>query len=108
ASRFAGLDATPAWLLGFILAATATWAMNRFTTFADRRGGQVPGEWARYMAVAALGALAHFLVFRLWISAGEAFASLPALGIVPGSLASFAVTYLGASLFVFPSARKKP
>jgi putative flippase GtrA len=108
ASRLLGLDASPAWLLGFILAATATWIMNRLTTFADRQSRRAPGEWVLYLGVAALGALAHFLVFRFLGSSGGLLAETPGLGIIPGSLASFAVTYVGASMLVFPNMRKKP
>jgi putative flippase GtrA len=107
-SRALSLGASSAWLLGFVLAATTTWIMNRLTTFADRSSHRAPGEWAIYMTVAAFGALAHFLVFGFLASPGGLLVETPGLGIIPGSIASFAVTYLGASVLVFPSIRKKP
>lgn len=108
ANRLLGVEAARAWLVGFVLAATATWSLNRLTTFADRRSRRTPGEWALYLAVAALGAAAHFLVFRLVTTDGAWLSAVPALGIVPGSIASFAVTYVGASLLVFPNVRNRP
>jgi dolichol-phosphate mannosyltransferase len=108
ANRLLGIEAAKAWLVGFALAATATWSLNRLTTFADRRSRRAPGEWALYLAIAVLGAVAHFLVFRLITTDGAWLSTVPALGVVPGSIASFAVTYVGASLLVFPKVRNRP
>jgi putative flippase GtrA len=106
--RLAGLTNSPAWILAFLVAATSTWAMNRTFTFQDRANAGQASEWLRYLAIAGAGAVAHFLVFHLVIRFVPLFAQHPAMAIVPGSLASFAVTYAGASLLVFRNARKNP
>jgi putative flippase GtrA len=106
--RGTGAGPSLAWLVSFLVAATAGWAMNRQFTFRAAQETATGGEWGRYLAVAALGAGAHFLVFRACVGWIGFFAAHPALAIVPGSLASLCVTYAGSALFVFPSARKSP
>jgi putative flippase GtrA len=106
--RITGLDNSPAWMLAFCIAATCTWAMNRSFTFQDRASDKRATEWLRYLAIASAGAVAHFAAFLLAIRFVPFFAQHPALAILPGSLASFVVTYAGASLLVFRSARKSP
>jgi putative flippase GtrA len=106
--RFAGLANSPAWIIAFFVAATSTWAMNRAFTFQDRANADQTHEWLRYLAIAGAGAVAHFMAFHLAIRFVPIFAQHPALAIIPGSLASFVVTYAGASLLVFRSARKIP
>jgi putative flippase GtrA len=106
--RLAGLGNSVAWILAFFAAATSTWAMNRAFTFQDRTNQQQTSEWLRYIAIAGAGAVAHFAAFHLAIRFIPLFAAYPALAIIPGSLASFVVTYTGASLLVFRSARNSP
>jgi putative flippase GtrA len=106
--RFAGFGTSQAWILAFFAAATSTWMMNRAFTFQDRTSDAQTAEWLRYLGIAGAGAVAHFAAFHLAISFVPLFAQHPALAIIPGSLASFVVTYTGASLLVFRSARKNP
>ncbi len=106
--RIGGLGNAAAWVTSFFVAASSTWAMNRAFTFADRRGAQQGGEWAAYVLVAGAGALAHFAVFWLVTGFVGFFIRQPAMGIIPGSLASFVVTYLGASRLVFVRPRNAP
>lgn len=108
AQRWFGLENGPAWIVSFLAAASAAWAMNRNYTFRDRAGDGRRTEWLRYLAVAALGAAAHFLTFRATVAGVDFVASNPWLGIIPGSLASFIVTYAGASSLVFRNASRKP
>jgi putative flippase GtrA len=106
--RLMGLGNSTGWLVAFFLAATSTWAMNRTFTFQDRANAEQTTEWLRYLAIAGGGAAAHFGVFYLATRFIQLFAHYPALAIIPGSLASFVVTYTGASLLVFRNARKNP
>jgi putative flippase GtrA len=106
--HMAELGNSAAWIVAFLMAATGTWAMNRTFTFRDRANDAQTAEWLRYLAIAGAGAVAHFAAFHLAIRLAPLFAQHPALAIIPGSFASFAVTYAGASLLVFRSARKNP
>jgi putative flippase GtrA len=108
ARRWLGAGPVMSWALSFIVAATTAWAMNRRFTFQAPAEDRSPGEWLRYLTVAAAGALAHFGVFLAAVGHLAVFAAHPALAIIPGSLASLCVTYAGASLFVFATARKSP
>jgi putative flippase GtrA len=96
------------WIVSFVVAATTGWALNRSFTFRAARTSADAGEWIRYLAVAGVGALAHFAVFTAGIALVPWLARHPALAIVPGSLASLCVTYIGSALFVFASARRNP
>ena len=103
-----GLGNSAAWIIAFFAAATSTWAMNRAFTFQDRASERQTAEWLLYLAIAGAGAVAHFAAFQLAILFAPLFAQHPALAIIPGSLASFTVTYAGASLLVFRSAKNNP
>jgi putative flippase GtrA len=106
--RLTGLSPFACWLMSFLAAATAGWWLNRRFTFQAADDGANAGEWFRYLIVAAAGAAAHAAVF-LWLTRlVRVFAEMPALAIIPGSLASLAVTYVGAAVFVFASARSRP
>ncbi|MGL4239916.1 MAG: GtrA family protein, partial [Beijerinckiaceae bacterium] len=106
--RLTGMPPWACWILSFGVAATSGWLLNRSFTFRADAGTADAGEWARYLLVAGLGAAAHFLVFLLAVAFVPLFSQQPALAIIPGSLASLCVTYIGAALFVFETARKKP
>jgi putative flippase GtrA len=106
--RFAGFGAAAGWGASFVVAATAAWLMNRSFTFRASPDRRTSGEWTRYLVVATLGALAHFAVFLAATAFVPPVAAQPALGIIPGSLASLCVTYVGSSIFVFATARKRP
>lgn len=106
ARRWLGFGPAPGWIASFIVAATAAWLMNRRFTFRAPEGSRTSGEWLRYLGVAGAGALAHFCVFMAAVRFLPFFAAQPALAIIPGSLASLCVTYLGASLLVFAIPRK--
>jgi putative flippase GtrA len=106
--RIAGTGNTGAWITSFFVAASSTWAMNRAFTFKDRQSSHRGGEWAAYVLVAGAGALAHFAVFWLATSFVGFFMRHPAMGIIPGSLASFVVTYFGASRLVFVKPKNMP
>jgi putative flippase GtrA len=106
--RLFGFGNSLAWIVSFLAAASSAWLMNRRFTFKDRADARKPQEWLRYLAVASLGAAAHFAAFHGAIALSEFFARHPWLAIVPGSLASLAVTYAGASSFVFRNASMRP
>ena len=105
---YLGSSNSIAWLLAFLAAATFTWFLNRIATFADLKSPDAQTEWLKYLGVAGCGALAHFIVFEAAIRTIFFFAQNPAFAIIPGSLASFVVTYTGAALLVFRSARNNP
>jgi putative flippase GtrA len=113
-AAFAGIGAltgashATSWAASFVIAATTGWAMNRRFTFRAAPEEANGGEWLRYLLIAGLGAAAHFAVFNTAVSWIAFFDRHPAFAIVPGSLASLCVTYIGAALFVFGSARKRP
>jgi putative flippase GtrA len=106
--RLFGLGNTAAWIMAFMAAATSSWALNRRFTFQDRASVQRSSEWMRYLAIAGLGAIAHFATFHAVIAWFATIAQHPALAIIPGSISSLCVTYLGASLLVFRKASSRP
>lgn len=84
----------------FIAAATATWWLNRWFTFAARH--QASGrEWMRYMMAMTLGGLVNYGAFAavlLWLPLAL---RQPWLAVACGSLAGMAVNYYTSRRFVF-------
>lgn len=88
-------------VVSFIAAATATWALNRRYTFADRRSGaSIAREYLRYLLTMLAGALVNYVAYVLtlhWLGGPLA----PALGVALGSGAGLVVNFLTARHLVF-------
>jgi putative flippase GtrA len=88
----------------YAIAATATWAMNRSFTFRRARVARRSSEWARYLAVNAVGGGVSYAVYATCIAAWAAARAWPALGVAAGSLAGLAVNFLASKHLVFGAA----
>lgn len=93
-------------VVSFIAAATATWALNRRYTFAQRRSGaSIWREYLHYLLTMLAGALVNYGAYVLtlhWIGGPLA----PALGVALGSAAGLVVNFLTARFLVFRGATK--
>lgn len=102
---FHGFDADPygARAASFSCAVTATWWLNRRVTFRDRRsdGAARRREYALYIAVQILGALANLAVYSALLAGVPAFAAWPVAALAVGAVAGLAVNYSLSLLFVF-------
>lgn len=91
-------------VLSYVAAASVTWALNRLWTFRDRTSGRV-GQWARFLAVNALGGAVNYGVYALMVlqhgSRSVAFAVFAA---AVGSLCGLAFNFLLSRRLVFRQA----
>lgn len=92
-------------VLSFLLAAGATWSLNRHFTFAAaaRPAAGVLGlarEYLRYLVAVSGGAFVNYAVYVVMLSAWDSrFA--PGLGVALGSLAGMALNFTAAKRWVF-------
>jgi putative flippase GtrA len=90
-------------VVSFVIAATATWALNRWYTFRSARGPRGSGarQWRRYVALTAVGAAINYGVYAACIAEWTLMRRIPALAVAAGSLAALAFNYLTAKYLVF-------
>lgn len=84
-----GAPAMPSEVLAFLVASFITWQINRSTTFADRRRGDVQPahEWLRYVSCGAGG---HFVTLVVFAAASfSGFPPMAALFLGAASAAGF-------------------
>lgn len=92
-------------IASFLLAASATWLLNRRYTF-DVKHRPTHAEWARYVAFMMLGALVNYGAFAISIAYWELAKAHPWLGVALGSVAGLWVNFLTSRLLVFRNARE--
>lgn len=94
-----GAHANPyaARVASFMVAASATWLMNRRYTFAATRH-PTRMEWLRYIGFMSLGALVNYGVFALCIAFWASARAQPWLGVAVGSVASLGLNFTTSRL----------
>jgi putative flippase GtrA len=97
----ASLDPVSARVCSFLAAVTATWALNRSMTFADRASVRVLREWSRYFGVSALGAGCNFAVYLAAVGTFPWFAARPVAALALASALAMCVNYLGYKHLAF-------
>ncbi len=102
-----GLPLLGGRVLSYLAAATFTWACNRTLTFATRAGGNVIVEWAKFLAVNAVGGLVNFLTYAA-VAAGASqmwpqplLDYRPYIGVCLGSVAGMLINFFASKRFVF-------
>lgn len=92
-------------VLSFLLAAAATWALNRSFTFAaaapstaGMRG--LAREYLHYLAAVSGGAVVNYAVYVATLSAWDSRLA-PGLGVALGSLAGMVLNFTAAKHWVF-------
>lgn len=105
----ATLTATREWLgvylarlLSFVVAATATWLINRRFAFDGRQASHgLGGEYLRYLGLMAGGGLVNFATYSLLAWKLDQRPMWLAAYVAAGSLAGLSVNYLGASTWLY-------
>lgn len=110
AALVTGLDLNPylARIPSFLSAVTTTWLINRYWTFADRRGRHAGAEWRRYLLAMSVGAAVNYGVYALLLATVALVAAWPVLGVAAGSLAAMVVNFASSSRWIFPAAAAVP
>jgi putative flippase GtrA len=100
----AGLGPYAARVPSFLAAATCTWLVGRYWTFADLRGARRGREWRRWIAAMAIGGGLNYAVYAAAVAGSATVRGWPVLGVAAGSLAGMVVNYLTARWWVFAGA----
>lgn len=88
-------------VLSYVAAASCTWALNRRWTFRDRTSGRV-GQWARFLAVNALGGAVNYGVYALLVHLhGGGSVAFPVFAVAVGSLCGLVFNFLLSKRLVF-------
>lgn len=94
------------WLVGrlgsYVVAATATWLMNRRFTFSVRQSASV-AEWVRFLTANSVGGLVNYGTYAVLISTLPLAATHPILGVGAGSVAGLVVNFTLSRHMVFKS-----
>lgn len=93
-------------LLSFLVAATATWFLNRTFTFSRPPASALGvralvGEWLRFLSVNSIGGLVNYGVYTALVVTVARVAEHPVLGVAAGAIAGLAFNYLGSKHAVF-------
>lgn len=98
-SLVSGMGANPylARIISFLVAASATWLMNRRYTF-EVEHAATHSEWVRYITIMVLGAAVNYGAFAITITAWELARTQPWLGVAVGSIAGLGVNFMTSRL----------
>lgn len=95
------LDLYSAGALAYVVAATATWALNRAWTFRDAAREKPARQWALFLAVQLIGFALNrgtYAALIAWLPIASAH---PVIAVAAGSIAGMGVNFLTARLIVF-------
>jgi putative flippase GtrA len=101
-----GLGPYAARVPSFLVAATCTWLVGRYWTFADLSGTRRGREWRRWIAAMAVGGAINYAVYAVAVAGSPTVRGWPVLGVAAGSLAGMVVNYLTARYWVFAGAAR--
>ena len=90
-----------AGVCGFMVAATANWAMNRLWTFRHRVHAAAHKQWLRYLGANLIGFVVNRGLFFVLITISPVCHAQPILAIAAGALAGLLFNFLLSRKFVF-------
>jgi putative flippase GtrA len=98
-SLVSGIGANPylARIISFLVAASATWLMNRRYTF-EVEHAATHSEWVRYVTLMVLGAVVNYGAFAISITAWDLARAQPWLGVAVGSVAGLGINFMTSRL----------
>ena len=92
-------------IVSIVSATSSSWFVNRHATFAARAGPGWGREWARYLAVNAIGMGLNYGIYAL-IVAGTVFGKThPLWAVVPGGVLAMGLNYGLTRRWVFVAGR---
>jgi putative flippase GtrA len=102
---FLGLNVYWGRAVSYVVAATATWAMNRKFTFRQHASPALAGsmfkEWIRFCAANSVGGLVNVGTYIGLLNAFTLVRQFPVLGVAAGSLSGMLVNFTLSRRFVF-------
>jgi putative flippase GtrA len=87
--------------LGFFVAASANWLMNRWWTFRHTVHDAMHVQWLRFLVVNSVGFIFNRGIFFTLVALYAAVRHQPVLGIIAGSAAGLTFNYFLSKTFVF-------
>lgn len=90
-----------AGLASYVVAATGTWLFNRLWTFRGRGRGPVHRQWARFLAVNAIGLVLNRGTYALLVTFVALCAAQPIFATAAGALAGMFMNFTLARAIVF-------
>lgn len=102
-TKWAGWGDIPAQSLGFVVAVTVTWIINRSWTFAEHASERWLMEWLRYMIANSFGAAINNGVYIALVLTTSQFTRHPVLAVAAGSMAGMGINFLASKKLIFIS-----
>lgn len=96
-----GLDPYTARVISYVVAATTTWAGNRFFTFQDRPKAPAAKQWGMFVAVCAIGFVINYGTYAFLLNTVPAVQAFPVWGVAAGAIAGMFFNFVASSRFVF-------
>jgi len=90
-----------AGLLAFFVAASANWAMNRAWTFRGLGSGPLHRQWAKFLAVNAIGFVFNRGCYALLVTFSPLCAENPVLAVAAGAVAGLFSNFALSRRLVF-------
>jgi putative flippase GtrA len=88
-------------VISYLVAATATWALNRRYTFRAQRSQNRLKEWGRFLAANTVGGLVNYVTYAALVTTDALSALYPVIGVAAGSVAGLTVNFCLSRFFVF-------
>ena len=88
-------------LFSYLIAATSTWALNREFTFRDFDRSNPNRQWAKFVAVNAIGGLINFCVYAAILVLAQPHTLIPLAAIAAGSLSGLLFNFWVSRVYVF-------
>ena len=87
--------------LAYPVAATFTWAVNRFWTFRGTGTGSARAQWARFLAVNLVGFILNRGAYFLLISTSTLCMEYPVIAVAAGAVAGMFTNFILSRRLVF-------
>jgi putative flippase GtrA len=87
--------------VSYVIAASFTWALNRFWTFRDRPRGRAHRQWGLFMLTNLVGFALNRGAYALMIATLPLCVHYPVLAVAGGAIAGMGVNYAMAHRIVF-------
>jgi len=88
-------------VLSYLCAATVTWSLNSWFTFADVRSHEPTKEWAKFVCLNGIGGAVNYGAYALFIHAVTVSPINQAVGVALGSLCGLSLNYILSRRLVF-------
>ncbi|MGH7057264.1 MAG: GtrA family protein [Acetobacteraceae bacterium] len=90
-----------AGLVGYVVAASVNWLLNRLWTFHGSEHTSMPRQWARFMIANLVGLVLNRGTYSLLVTVFPLAARMPVLAVAGGAVAGFGANFLFSRRFVF-------